>query len=270
MPILPVIGMIFLLFGTVVLLAHFYYITHGKECKGKIIAYEKYSSATGTHGHKRHQLYYRPIYEYLYNGEKIWFIGGGSGTIDKKIGDEITILSLNKGPAFCYPKTNTSYAFGLFFFVGGLIPLGIDWYYTESLFAKWAPILITVVAIFQLYFYLRVKGLLDNVLDGILKQASLETLETLKLRKIFWTNEELTQEVAFNYKAAVFISFIFFTLSCWGSSFFWMKLPEATQDSMMEGTIEKTMLAPLILGTFSFISLVSLLSSLRKWRGSVS
>ena len=233
MLILSFVGTTFLMFGAIVLALHFYYKFNGKKHQGQIIAIEKYSSAFREEGVNQTRTYYRPIYEYYFNGQKIWFPGGGSSVIHHQIGDKVTVYGLPQGAEFCWADANTALAIGGFCLLAGIIPIAVsffeydDWY-RGMIIPMIAPILILIGQLSQ-----RTKKVMKVITEGFLKQSRLETLETLAGREVYWTKVEINREVGRYHQVGFKIAVVFVVIALGINYFLWTTLSTELQEEII-------------------------------------
>lgn len=261
--LLGTIGSIFILTALGLFAIQLYYLTNAKRLPGKIIAIERYQSDTGHAHEKIEQTYYRALYEYHYNGEKVWFVGAGSNKIDQQIGSQVEILGLKRGPEFCAPKTYTSSIFAAFFGFVGTIAIGISWREFSNWELRLTPIFFTLTLSIIIMLTLKRKGLLHVVVDGLIKQSQLETIESLKGREIYWSSAEINIIKKKHAESAIIVSSLFLLVSSGLTFFLWSRLPA----EVMGQTLQQQLEAPEFVGflvtlAFTLISLASCIHSL--------
>lgn len=252
-------GILFLIFGLSILITHLYYRVKGKETPGKVIAVERLIIVSSGRNGSHESTFYRPIYEYLFEGGTVWFTAGGSGSLDCEIDQQVTILALGLGPEYCRPKNNAYYLFSAVFIPFGIGAIAVGW----SNLYDWIDRLIPMIFVIALFFINRQYLISKKRWRGLLRSSRLETFETLAGRDIYWGQERLEQEKASNAKRAVFARSIFFLLTSILTYFLWNKLPKAPQQLMLD---KENLLLPgfAILLFLTLLSAYGLLRSILK------
>ena len=232
--ILPmIVSGIFVLVGAGFLTFHFYFKRYGKRLPGKIIGIEKYISYNTDHG-KSCSTMYRPIVEYYFGGEKVWFAGGGQNTIPYKINQKVSVLSLSKGPEYCKLDNSMALIFGLVFGGFGIGVLAILWHEHTNWATRLAPLIVDLLIVFFGIHQLKKKKLFKGVKEGLYKVTQLETKETLKDRKVIWDPKHLDFIDNKHTKMGLVVSTIFFLIILGMFSFFWSKAPFELHDLVFE------------------------------------
>lgn len=261
--LIGMLGSIFIIVSLGIFSLHAYYLINGKRMRGKVIAIEKYQSLSGQTHDQVERTYYRPLYEYYFSGEKIWFAGAGSNVIEQEIGAPIEIRVLGRGPEFCSPKTNLYLIIATFFSIFGAIAIGISWREFPTWESRLTPIFFTLILLLISTLFLKRKGLLQTVIDGLIKQSRLETMETLKEREVYWNNAEINQIKRKHAKLAVIVSSIFLITSAGLTLYLWSRIPtELTEQSFQQQLETPEFVGFLISVAFTLISLGSYIHSL--------
>ena len=279
------IGIIFIAVGSTILFLYQYYLKNGRRLKGRVIAYEVFNEQVGKYSNKNHQheasqdvKYYRPFYEYYFQNERVVFCGGGSSRIDKKIGDSVDILSLEKGPEFCWPVSKVPYMFFSIFTLIGIIALVISFMKSGNLKIQFFPFVMTTIIFVALYR--RIKKSNINIFESLLKTNHIIDEKSLENRKVFWTQEELMKEYNKSQKASRTMGIIGNLLFVSVTIFLWTAIPVETQQTLKnvfqnENTFESIkliilqnplVLAFLIMLLFSVLAVFSTLQSINKYR----
>ena len=277
------IGIIFIAVGTTILYVYQYYLKHGRRLKGRIIAYEAYNEQVGKYSHKniRHEgsqdvKYFRPFYEYYFHNERVVFCGGGSSKVDKKIGQSVEILSLDKGPEYCWPVSKVPYIFFTVFTLIGLIALVVSIMNSGNLAIQIFPMVSTILIFIALFR--KIKKSNTNIFESLLKNNQIINDQALEGRKIFWTQEELMKEYNQFEKASLKLGVVGNILFVSITIFLWTAIPTETQDGLKnvlknENFFESlkaiilqnpVVLAFLIMLMFSLIFVLSTIRSINK------
>ncbi len=256
---------------------HVYYSFYGKELPGKIVAIEKYTSVSRTGSQKTVNTYYRAIYEYLFEGKVIWFAGAGTGNLSYEIGQKVKVLSLPSGPEYCRPKNNIMLLFAAVFSAFGIGGLGIAWFHLPTWPLKLLAPLIFILIFLIFRLVMIKKGHWSEVKNGLLKNARLETKDSLAGREVYWTKRELEVERRSYAKIALLVSSIFFGVTSTLSYVFWSKLSLNQQEhvlNFLNGKIgfqeitnqagQREVILFLILALFALLSTYSLFYSFFK------
>lgn len=150
-------------------------------------------------------------------------------------------------------------AFSLF----GAIAIGISWSKLPTWELRLAPIFFTLILLFTIIIFLKRKGLLQTVVDGLIKQSRLETVESLKEREIYWSSTEINQIKKKHAKLAVVVSSIFLLLTASVTVYLWSKLPAELADQSFQQQIENPLFVGFLISlSFALISLGSYIHSL--------
>lgn len=223
-------GILFLVFGLSILITHLYYRVNAKEILGKIIAVERLVIVSRGRYGSGESTFYRPIYEYLFEGDPVWFSAGGSASLDYEIGQQATVLTLGRGPEYCRPKNHAYYLFSAVLIPAGLGSIAVGW----SNLYDWIDRLIPLLFVIALFFINRQYLISKKRWRGLLRSSSLETFETLAGRDIYWSQERLEQEKVGHIRRAVFARSIFFLLTSIPTLLLWSKLSKAPQQLMLD------------------------------------
>lgn len=269
-----ILGLVFLIFGFLIIYLAIYYRIHGQPHEGKVYAIEEYISIQRENGIDREHILFRPIYEYNFKNTTYYFFGGGSNNISKKIGEKINIYVLtSRGPDFCTTDISFRVWFGVVFSIIGFIAI--------MLFLNKADFSISNMAlIFLAFAFASIWKMLTKVLvkqsfvDGYLKNSQMIAKEHLKDLKLMSTQMELDQFKHRSDKIGLYFGIISTTIFTAISFFLWKE--KLTDVFKLE--IAKSMYAldlsalsqalkdnPTFLGfcIFALFSLITLLSSLR-------
>ena len=279
------IGIIFIAIGSTILFLYQYYLKNARRLKGRVIAYEAYNEQVGKYSHKNHQYeasqnvkYYRPFYEYYFQNERVVFCGSGSSTLNKKIGESIEILSLDKGPEFCWPVSKTPYVFFSVFTLIGAIALVVSFMKSEGLEIQIIPFVITTIIFISLYRRFKKSNI--NIFESLLKNNQIIDEKSLENRKVFWTQDDLMKEYNKSHKASRMMGIIGNLIFISITIFFWTAISLETQQSLKnifqnENIFESLKLiimqSPLVLAFlimlfFSAIVVLSTIQSINKDR----
>ena len=228
--IVPVlISVPFIILGVIFLGVALYYRLRGNPTKAKIIAIERYTQ-TYLSQSERHlpQVFYRPLYQYFFREQQVWIVGSGSANITHRIGSDVILQCLDRGASFCRPQKNVEFFFGFIFILFGLIPAGVAIHNGLAMRTLLASFLISLVALFAALIFLKYKNLLHVVVDGFLRQSTIETKESLVGREIFWDHAELKVEIVKHSRAALWVSTGLSVVSGVLAWIFWQRiLPES-------------------------------------------
>lgn len=275
--LLGLVATLFLGIGTGFFFLHFYYRIHGKELFGKVVAIEKYASVSRSGSERTVNTYYRAIYEYLFNGEIVWFAGSGSSNLSYEIGQRVKILSLPTGPEYCHPKNNIFLIFATVFSAFGVAAIIIAWYHLPTWPLKVLPLILVALGLLVFRQVMIKKGLWSEIKNGLLKNSRLETRESLAGREVYWTKKQIEVERGKYATVALIVSFTFFGVTSALSYFLWFQLPtqqqhlalrllngQADYQELMTYKDHSELLIFLILGFFTLLSVYSLFYSLFK------
>jgi hypothetical protein len=237
MVLFVIVGGIFTLFGAGLLYLRFYYRKHARRVWGKVVALEKYEPSRSSRNSQR-SIVYRPVVEYIFNGETYRFTSGGSSNniYKYKVNQRVRVLSLDKGPEYVMLEDGVVGIMGNIFFLLGLVLVGVGLWQLSTRpsfsFSDWAPLLFILPAALIIFIKVR-KSLQSNnvdIADQMLKSANLETDESLAGRTIYWSSSQIKKEVNTNNKIGLTISTFFLVGSLTGLYFTWQALPPHTQE----------------------------------------
>ena len=252
--------------------AHIYYRTAGQIVKGRVIALERSKSLTRK-GQESQEIY-RPLYEYLFNGLPVRFFGMGSNYIFHQVGDEVEILSLKRGPTFCQPQTRLNYYFIFFMYLFGFTPLTMAWFKSPTPSVFYISLCFIILFHFIIILVLLSSNRLQDVVDGFLKQTTLETEESLKTKDLIWVPFTPPPNRSQN-SSSIFTAILFLFFSIGMSLFFWNELPSQHKETIYHLSIttsnnqiqriisHRYMIGFIVFLFFSFISILHLTSRLK-------
>ncbi len=228
-------GAIFLGLGVGALISHLYYRANGKEAPAKVIAVEKFIFVS-TGNYWRHKgTFYRPIYEYLFEGEPVWFAGGGTSSLDYEIGQQVIILTLGQRPEYCRPKNKAYWRFSIGFILFGIGAIAAGW----SNINDWTSRLIPIILLFIIFFASRQYLIAKKRWQGLFKSSKLETVESLADRDIYWAQDRLEIEKASVARRAVSGRSVLFLLASIFTYFLWNKVPQSSHPLMLDAIAGK-------------------------------
>tara|TARA_R110000868_G_scaffold117600_12_gene312399 strand:+ start:19733 stop:20572 length:840 start_codon:yes stop_codon:yes gene_type:complete len=231
MIIMYVVGTVFVIFGGIFLLINLHFFRNGKVLNGKVIGIEKYlSRQSSTNNTRAKQVFYRPIVEYLFNGQTVKFASSfGSSAISHKIGQRVKLISLHKGAEYVRMNSKLLWLFPLIFFVLGCILSGVYLYNEESSNFKVGVLVLSFGLIFFGYQQLKRKNLLDAITDSLLKVDVLDDTELME-KEIFYSEAEVSKELAKTYKYSFWITVVFTMALAYGAHFFYGELKPKSLD----------------------------------------
>ena len=240
-----IVGGVFALIGGALLYMRFYFLKHADRVWGKVIAIEKTISHHRSGSSSSSSVTYRPIVEYVFRGETYWFsAGGSSNNIYKfKIDQRVGVLSLDKGPEYVMLEDGILGTMGKIFFVIGSLLFGFgiwqifkkppqtmtDWLWDYGVLLFIIPPTFVVFSKIKKHF----EKSDTNIAEQMLKAAKLETDETLRKRKVYWTRKQLQNEVGNINRIGYAMSSIFLILCLVGLGFTWQWMTPETRDLIL-------------------------------------
>ncbi|MBH47117.1 MAG: hypothetical protein CME71_03000 [Halobacteriovorax sp.] len=229
MIVMYVVGIIFVIFGGIFLLINLHFFRNGKILQGKVIGIEKYlSRQSNSNNRQAMQVFYRPIVEYIFNGHNVKFAASfGSSAISHKIGQRLSLISLHKGAEYVRINSKFLWLFPLLFFIIGSAFAGVYLYQEESSNFKVAALVLSLGLVFFGYQQLKRKKLLDAITDGLLKVDILDAEELAK-KEIFFSDREISEELARSYKYSLPITIAFACALAYGVHYFYTQLSTQT------------------------------------------
>tara|TARA_R110000868_G_scaffold258137_8_gene515406 strand:- start:1708 stop:2541 length:834 start_codon:yes stop_codon:yes gene_type:complete len=225
--VIILVGSVFIIFGSLLLAINIHFLRNGKVLKGKIVGIEKYQSYERNKGT---QVFYRPVVEYHFNGATVKFACSfGSSAISYKIGERVSLFSLNKGPEYVRLNSKTLWIFPSIFVVLGSIASIVYLFNEPSLQTKVGVIALILLAILYGYNYLKKKNLIEMITENMLKASVLDS-EQLAKREIYNSQSEITREIKRSYKYSLPITTIFACALGYGAYFFYGQLRPSSME----------------------------------------
>lgn len=204
---LGLISSTFCFVGGSFLIYKYFFKNHGKVLRGSVVGIEKFLSRSTKNQSK--QTMYRPLIQYYFKGSNYKFVGHGRNEIVYRIGQPVKVYSLEKGPEYVMLDSSVYNIFGGAFFIGGCVSGYI--FFFKSGVAEQTLLglgLIYLVGLIAITLFLKSKGFLSLIMDGLLK-TKLETDETLKGREIFTSKSNIQKERSKNAYLGLIITSVF-------------------------------------------------------------
>lgn len=232
-------SLVFVFIGLIFIRVHFYFLSHGKKKKAKLIGYEEavheMSSSTRSY-HKEKRIMYTALYQFSVRG-KIYkaFAGGSSNILSADIGSTHNVYIIDNNPN--YFRFGKSY--GLFFGIISLL-LGSTIYYFLFLrnFDLLTGAISTVAFSFIYYAILKFKMSKMNVTfeDAIHKFIYKEhvTDEELEKLNIIKTNDQVEKVHQKNSLAGFIICIVFLSFMLGMAYLVWNDSSRSLQSQVVE------------------------------------
>jgi hypothetical protein len=223
---LGIISIPFCLISLYFIGTHLQFRLYGKKVLGKVHAYEKYISTTRTSGSgASSQLMYAPLYKFNFMGQDYFFFGAGSNYFPYEIGDELDLYILGNNPKNVRPNNKVYPLFGFLF---GCFGFGAQYFYHSS--AKISgiehlyPLVIALLVPYAIYYRLKQKGLIKEIVKSHFENSSMVTLEEIKDRDIFFENLDIEKEEAKTHKLGLIVTLVFACFMAFGGLHAWHRL----------------------------------------------
>ena len=166
-----VVGLVFAALGVFLIIDHKNFLKTARKANGNVIAVEKYISTTSTNSRSEKRTYYRPIIDYVANGDSYRLTASiGNSDIKYDIGQRVPVLFSPNNPKDAKMDTPMQYMLGgIFTFLGlaGVIVFIFD--HLESGFVWWEPLLALLVV-----------GVLANIVRKSMKMAGVSSISEIK------------------------------------------------------------------------------------------
>lgn len=219
---LGIISIPFCLLSLYFILTHIQFKFYGKQVKSEIFAYNKYVSQSRN---SSSQLLYSPLYKFFFNGETYYFFGAGYSYFPYEIGEKVDVYILGNNPKNVRPNSIT---YPLFGFLCACFGFGAQYIYHSSNkisgLEHLYPIVLATLIPFAIYYKLKQKGLIKEIVRSHFENSSMVTLEDLKEKDILYENKEIKKEEARTHKLGLIITLVFACFTVFGGIHAWHRL----------------------------------------------
>ncbi len=145
-----VVGLVFAALGVFFIIDHKKFLETARKANGNVAAIEKYISTTSTNGRTETSTYYRPIVDYVANGDNYRLTASiGTGDMKYVIGQRVPVLFVPDNPKDAKIDTPMQYMMGGIFTFLGLMGVGVFIFdHLDSGIVWWEPLIALSVVVF--------------------------------------------------------------------------------------------------------------------------